>query len=70
MIRRIVADLVPTPVTDNRQIAELHKIDPRYADDLCRGISDRGRLEVIGKYGKTCSSPELRLTSLTDPADL
>ncbi|OLR92688.1 hypothetical protein BJP25_21945 [Actinokineospora bangkokensis] len=70
MIRRIVADLVLTPVTNNRQIAELHGIDPKYANDLCRRISDRGLLEVVGKYGKTYYSPELlKLMSLTDPAD-
>ena len=69
-VRRIVSDLVLTPVTNNKQISERHGISINYANDRCGRLTQLKILHAVGRYGKTYYSPELlRLMSLTDPAD-
>ncbi|WP_018683722.1 Fic family protein [Actinokineospora enzanensis] len=67
-VRKVFNSLLATPVTNHRQIAELHRISNKNANDVCGRLVDAGILESLGDYGKVYYSPELvRLLSLTDP---
>ncbi|WP_104482909.1 Fic/DOC family N-terminal domain-containing protein [Actinokineospora auranticolor] len=67
-IRKVFNGLLATPVTNHRQIAEIHGISNKNANDVCGRLVDAGVLESLGGYGKVYFSPVLvRQLSLTDP---
>ncbi|WP_424186737.1 Fic family protein [Actinokineospora sp. G85] len=69
-IRKIVADLVATPVTNHRLIHERLGITRKNAGELCKRLVADGVLAALDDktYGRAYYSPELiRLLSLIDP---
>ncbi|WP_204455562.1 Fic family protein [Actinokineospora baliensis] len=69
-IRKVLTSLIATPVTNHRQIAELHGITTKNAGDVCARLVDAGVLHRLDDkpYAKAYYAPDLlRLLSLTDP---
>ncbi|WP_253835349.1 Fic family protein [Actinokineospora globicatena] len=69
-IRKVLTALIATPVTNHRQVAELHGITTKNAGDVCARLVDAGVLHRLDEkpYAKAYYAPDLlRLLSLTDP---
>ncbi|MEV0675843.1 hypothetical protein AB0I60_04890 [Actinosynnema sp. NPDC050436] len=69
-IRRIVAELVSTPVTNHRQVVERYGMSKTNAIDLCKRLANDGILEPLDSkaYNKAyCNRELVRLLSLQDP---